>query len=205
MLLTGIWNEIWQAALAQSGLEWLALLANLAYVLLATLGNRWCWLFGGIGAIAMVIVLSQANLYSDALLNVYYIGMAVYGWITWKAYQTKNHVKIEQMSAKDHGLVFAVGTGLSLVFGLIFSQWNAAFPYVDGATTAFSFLATLLVAKRYLQNWIYWIVIDLVSIGVYYVKELYLVAFLFIVYTIMAVIGWYAWQRMIKIKNPSQE
>lgn len=204
MLDSAIWNEILTAAAAQSKLEWLALFTNLAYVILAARGNRWCWFFGFFGAIFTMIVVANFKLYSDAILQVYYIAAAVYGWFAWQSNDTEQgQVKVETMTLLQHGYVFLVGGVLTIAFGFFWSYFDAAFPFIDGATTAFAFLATLLVAQRYIENWLYWIVIDLAGIGVYYAKELYLFSFLFIIYTILAIVGWISWKRIMK-KTPAR-
>ena len=204
MFQEGFWQEILTAAASQSELEWVGTIANIVYVVLAARGNRWCWLFGGVGAIAFFVVLSQVRLFSDASLQVFYLAMAIYGWVNWNAHRARRHVSILRMNYKQHLWVIVIGCIAGALLGLFWVRFDAAFPWIDGFTTTFSILATILVARRFLENWLYWIAIDVVSIWVYLEKDLNLIALLFVLYCGIAMVGYYSWKRVL-IKNPDQE
>lgn len=205
MLLASIWSDIWNGLVAQSGLEWMALIANVLYVVLAAKRKRLCWLFGAIGAVTTGIVLVEVDLFSDAVLQAYYFAMAIYGWFAWQTEEQEVELEIKRMVGSDHLMVFAIALPATIAFGMFWKQFGAAFPYIDGATTAFSFLATWMVVKKYLENWVYWIVIDLVTIVIYWIKGLYLFSFLFVFFTIIAIWGYLAWRKALKQKTPARK
>lgn len=195
-------DQIWNAAAATSQLEWLATILSIAYVLLAAKGNPWCWPIGLVSVIITFIVYirPEVRLYSEATLQVYYMGMSIYGWIVWTkkkegTAEAESLLSIQRWTIKQH--LMAVGAGVVLLFllGSFWSWMGGALPYVDAFTTAFSIIATYMVAQKVIENWIYWIVIDTVSVFINWDRGLYLFAVLFIVYCIVAVFGLIEWRR----------
>lgn len=178
--------------------ELLATLLALAYVVLALRQSLWCWPAALASTLLFTHVMWQSALLSDALLQLYYAGMALYGWWRWR--------QLQQGSATSHGPVFEwpwqrhvlliVLTALAgLALGYFMAGYtHADFAYLDAQTTVFSVLATWLVARKLLSNWLYWVVIDAVSIYVYAEKHLYFLTGLFMLYTIIAVAGYFIWR-----------
>lgn len=183
-------------------LEWLAFIASILYTLLAAKSNIWCWWFGFLGAAFTLILCIQVRLFSESLLQVFYMAMAIYGWYTWKSLDRRQlKLPILQMHITHHLKVILAGVLLAIVMGYFFSHFGAALPYLDAFTTGFSFIATWLIAWRYLQNWLYWIAIDAVSIYIYVDRGLYLLAILFVVYTLLAIYGFYKWKKELTIET----
>lgn len=177
-------------------LEWFAFITSLLYTWLAAKENIWCWLFGGLGAAATLILCLQGLLYSEVILQAYYIAMAIYGWIHWSKSDPNLKKPVLRMSNSLHiKILFLGGIGL-FALGAFWKIWGAALPYLDAATTSFSILATWLIARKYLENWIYFILIDAVSIYLYASREMYLLAFLFIIYTFLATYGYFKWKHI---------
>ncbi len=180
--------------------EWIAFVSSLLYTILAAHRSIWCWGFGAIGSFFTLILCLQASLFSESILHVFYILAAVYGWYAW--HSDSNHgdkskvFTIQNMSGLLHFLIIAIGIILTLLLGRFWVQFGAALPYIDAFTTSFSFIATWLIAKRYLQNWLYWIIIDAVSVGVYYSRDMKLLSVLFFIYTFLAVYGYFKWKGM---------
>ena len=138
----------------------------------------------------------------ESALNVYYMAMAVYGWHQWTRGNTDGQaLSVRSMTARQHIIVIIAITVLCVVSGYLLSEHSsAAWPYVDSFTTWSSVITTYLVARKYLQNWLYWIVIDTVSIPLYIDRGLNLTALLFVAYVVIAVIGYFKWR-----DNLSQE
>lgn len=179
-------------------LEGFAFITSLLYTWLAAKENIWCWLFGGLGAGATLILCLQGLLYSEVILQIYYIVMAVYGWLQWSKSDKDLKKPVLRMSYVLHLKILILG-GIGLfALGAFWKLWGAALPYLDATTTSFSILATWLIARKYLENWIYFIVIDAISIYLYSSRGLLLLSFLFVLYTFLAAYGYFQWKLIWK-------
>lgn len=168
----------------------------LAYLLLAVRQIIWCWLAAFVSTLIYSGVFLQAQLYMDAALQVFYALMAIYGWSQWRhGGHADSALRISKRPMQWHGITLAVIVLTSLVSGFLLSRYtNAAFPYLDSFTTWASVIATWMVARKVLENWIYWIAIDSVSVYLYVHRGLYLTVILFILYVMIAVAGWQIWK-----------
>lgn len=183
---------------AQTPLDWIAVIAGLAYVWLAARDNNWCWLFSGISTAAWAYQsFFVYSLVSDASLQVFYFIMAGVGFWRWRrAGPSGASAPIKQMPLKEHLLVIGGSIVGGLLLGYGFSQvMTAAATYPDAITTVSSVLATFLLIGRRLENWLYWVVIDLAYVGIYYAQGALLFAVLMGLYTVMAVYGFLSWRR----------
>ena len=190
------------SALLEQLLEWspleaAAVVAAILYLLLAIRENIWCWLFAGISTAIYVFLFINARLYMESALNVFYFGMAIYGWSVWYFGRTPEHeLPVSVWPLRVH--VYAISTviALSLVSGYALSAYtDAAFPYVDSLTTWSAIWATFLVARKVLENWWYWLAIDAASIIIYWLRDLQLTSLLFVVYVVMIPFGLISWTR----------
>lgn len=179
-------------------LENLAALLSLIYVLLAAKGNIWCWPAALVSTAIYTWLFFDVNLLMDSGLQVYYIAMAIYGWFNWKKSQNQNQtqIQIKSWSKKQH-LIWITTLGLlTLTLGFIMANYTQAdFAYLDTLTTVFAVFATYLVAQRVLENWLYWIVIDAISVYLYTSKSLDTTSYLFIGYTLIAIWGYWQWRQ----------
>lgn len=175
-------------------LEWGAVLFNVLYVILAARRHVACWPVGMIGVFLAFFVYISARLYSDATLQVVYFGLSIYGWWHWTRSANSMVSGVKRMVPGLHVRILVVGLLAGLAMGWFWAFFQAALPYIDGLTTSFSLLTTWLVAQRYLENWLYWIVIDIVCIGVYADREIDAFVYLFIIYTLLAIWGWWSWR-----------
>ena len=201
-------NNVVSAAQAQSALEWIATITLIIYVILAARENIWCWAFGIVGTICSLIVYFQSKFFLDATLQVYYLVMSVYGWIMWQqkrsirqkngqtniAYNTESNLPITSRGFYWHLGIIALGFIVAYPLGLLSEYFGGTLPYIDALTTSFALIATYMVAKKILENWLYWIVIDLIAAWAYWTKSLELFTFLFLIYAIIAVYGWFSWR-----------
>lgn len=189
-------DEAWQGLLQSSPWELAAMLLALAYLLLAVRENIWCWAAAFISTLIYTGVFLKSQLYMDSALQIFYALMAIYGWSQWRHRENpEQELRISTRSLRWHGLVITVVVVASLGSGaLLDSYTNAAFPYLDSLTTWASVIATWMVARKVLENWIYWIVIDSLSVYLYVNRGLYLTVILFLLYVMIAFIGWHSWK-----------
>ena len=172
----------------------------MAYLLLAVRENVLCWLFAFLSAAIYTVLFWDVSLLMESALNVYYMAMAVYGWHQWTRGGTNGDdrphaLAVRSMSANQHVMVIAAIAGLTIVSGYLLSEHStAAWPYVDSFTTWASVITTFLVARKLLQNWLYWIVIDTVSVPLYIDRGLNLTALLFVAYLVIAMVGYFKWR-----------
>lgn len=172
----------------------------IAYLLLAVREKIACWYFAFASTAIYTVLFWDVSLLMESALNVYYMAMAVFGWYQWTrggangngATQT---LAIQTMSHRQHVMVIGIIAALTVISGNLLSEYSsAAWPYVDSFTTWASVITTYLVARKYLQNWLYWIVIDAVSIPLYIDRGLNLTALLFACYIVIAVFGYLGWR-----------
>jgi nicotinamide mononucleotide transporter len=178
-----------------SPLEIAAVVFAIAYLVFAIRQNVLCWPSALVSVILSLFVLYEARLYMDAALQVFYAAMAVYGWHQW-LYGGRDHsgVKVGSWPLHFHVIALVMIFAIGLALGWAMSHTEAAFPYTDSLTSVAAIVTTYMVARKILENWYYWFVIDAVSVYLYYARELYLFAGLFVTYLVLIVIGFRAWQ-----------
>jgi len=182
-----------------SPLEAVAALFAVLYLVLAIRESLWCWPAAFISSLLMLVVVFGARLYSEVALNVYYAAMAVYGWYQWHyGGRTRGaaELPISIWPLKMHALAVGGSLALSAAVGWLMSRYTqAAFPYLDGFLAVSSVVTTYLVARKILENWLYWLVIDGLWLYVYWQRELYLLVALTALYLVLVVIGLARWHR----------
>jgi len=180
----------------QQAWEALAVALAVAYLVLAIRQNAWCWAAAAASTLLYLFIMYDSRLYMQSLLQLYYLAMAAYGWYHWRHARTADgELPVTVWPLRYHG--FAIGAVLLLVWvsaGLLDRYSDGALPYVDAFTAWGAIVATFMVARKILENWLYWFVIDSVSIGLYLERELYFTAALFAAYLVMIVIGYRSWR-----------
>ena len=173
-------------------IESAAVFFSILYVILALKESIWCWGAAAISVILYIYICYTAQLYPETGLQVFYLFMAFYGYYQWN--KNDSILQIQQWTITKHLLILLIGAILTSLMGFYFSLYtNAALPLVDSFTTVFSVFATYMVAKKVLGNWLYWIVIDAVSVYLYFSRDLHLTSLLFMGYTIIAIFGYFSW------------
>ena len=179
-------------------IESVAVFFSILYVVLAVKENIWCWVAAGISVILYIYICFTAQLYPETGLQIFYLFMAFYGYYNWN--KNDGNLKIKQWTTSKHLLLILIGTIITFLMGFYFATYtNSKMPIVDSFTTVFAVFATYMVAKKILGNWLYWIVIDTVSVYLYFSRDLHLTSLLFIVYTIIAIFGYFSWIKKMKI------
>jgi nicotinamide mononucleotide transporter len=184
---------------AMSPLEAVAVAFGLLYLVLAIRQSVWCWVAALISVLLSLVLFWQSRLYSESALQVFYAVMAVYGWQQWRrgggGRAAESELPVGVWPLRAH--VAAIGGTLAATaaVGWALSKTNAAFPYLDSFTSIGAVVTTYMVARKLLENWVYWLVIDGLSLYVYVARELYLYAALFVVYLVLVVLGFFRWRR----------
>jgi nicotinamide mononucleotide transporter len=178
-------------------IEAVASVCGLLCVWLTVRQNIWCWPVGLVMVTLYAWIFYQARLYSDVLLQLIYIVLQFYGWAQWlRGGPRESPLPVTRLTGSSLAIWLAVGgVGTALLGGLMARLTNAALPYWDAAITVLSLIAQYLLARKVLENWLFWITVDVLAIGVYAVKELYLTAVLYAVFLVLATWGWIAWRQ----------
>ena len=178
-------------------LELIAVGLAVAYLVLAIRQNIWCWVCAAISTGIYVALFLDARLYMESVLNAFYFAMAIYGWISWRqGGERQTELPVVCWPSSRHGKALAIIVTSSLLTGWCLSRWtDAVYPYVDSMTTFAAIWATFLVARKVLENWWYWLLIDSASIFIYWDRELQLTSVLFLVYVCMIPVGYLSWRR----------
>ena len=176
-------------------LEALAVFFAVSYLLLAMKQNILCWYAAFFSTLIYTYLYWDVSLYMESILNIYYLLMAIYGWIKWNNKQSINDLPIKEWDLKKHIFLIFLIFLFSLISGLLLINTDAVRPYLDSFTTWGSVLTTYLVTQKILSNWLYWIIINSVGIFLYIDKEVYLTALLLLSYQIISIFGYIKWRK----------
>jgi nicotinamide mononucleotide transporter len=195
LLMSEILNTIVSQFYQNSLLELVAVVFAIVYLLLAVKENILCWPAALISTIIFLCIFWQVKLYMESGLQLYYIAMAVYGWFQWKkAGSEEGPLLVSTWSLRKHLLALGAIVLATLISGSLLQQGtDARLPFLDSFTTWASVVTTFMVARKVLENWIYWLIIDSVSIFLYLDRELYFIALLFAMYIVIIFFGWFSW------------
>ena len=182
-------------------IEWTAVFSNLLFIILIIKEFRIGWIFGILGSALSVALFISAKLYSESILYLFYVGMGVYGWLSWKGGNGKN-LPISEWKLTRHIKLFGAFILISFGLGYAFKyQTDAELPFADAFSTAFSFLATYLEAKKVLSAWIYWFFLNAFSVWLYQTRGLEVYALLMVLYALLSVIGYRQWRKSYQASN----
>ncbi len=192
-----------------SWLEFVGTLFNLACVILVARRNILTWPIGLVAVVLFGVLFYQINLYADVLEQVYYLITGVVGWYMWASVKHKDRadkkVLVTTNSLKTNLLWVSGITAVSVVASWALSQVHiwipavfpepASLPAIDATTTVMSFAAQFLMMQRKLENWILWIIVDVVAVWLYWYKEVPFVALLYLIFLFNAIYGYISWKR----------
>jgi nicotinamide mononucleotide transporter len=186
-------------------LEAAAALFGVAAVWLTTRENVWCWPLGLVNVALSGVVFYEARLYADAGLQVVYIALCLYGWYQWlHGGPEKGTLGVSRTPAAWLVGLAALGVATAGLLGLALrSLTDASLPFWDSSTAAFSLVAQAMQARKWIENWPIWIAVDLVYVGMYVYKELFIMAALYLIFLGLAVMGLRQWSRSIARTRPA--
>ncbi|TPD55198.1 MAG: nicotinamide riboside transporter PnuC [Thalassolituus maritimus] len=187
--------------------ETTAVLLGVAYLVLAMRQSQWCW-YAAFGSTAIFSWLFfDVSLVMESALNVYYLAMAVYGWLAWRNGSPESpDLPVQRWGIQQHGIAIGGVVLISLISGwLLTNNTNAALPYLDSFTTWGAVLTTWMVTRKILENWLYWVVINAAAIYLYIDRGLYLTAVLMAFYVVLAVGGYLLWRRDYQAQQASPQ
>jgi len=174
--------------------EAIAVAAGLVYVVLILRRNRWGWVAGALSSSIYIVIAARARLPMQSLLQMYYVGMAVYGWFSWKRNAEQEEGRIFRWPLLRHLLVALVILVASAASARVLAaETRAAWPLLDSLATWISLVATWLLARSVLENWVYWIAADLIMVGLFLQQGLQFTAGLFVAYIIVSGLGLRSW------------
>ena len=189
-----------------SYVEFVGTILYLLSVWLISRRNILTWPVGIISVLLYMVLFYQIRLYSDAMEQVYYLGASVYGWWYWsRSRQVKYAITDVSYSSRRAMVTWLIVTAtFSVVLGAIMSRvhgWApgvfpeaASYPYLDALTTVMSLVAMWLMARKHIESWIYWIVVDVIGIWLYFVKDVRFISLLYVVLLVLAVRGLFDWR-----------
>ncbi len=183
-------------------LEIIGTLVGLVYLWLEYKASIWLWLASVIMPAVYLVIYYQAGLYADFGINVYYLLIAIYGIWLWLGGGTENHKRELPITTTPKGMWWKMGLFSMAIFFLIafvlvrFTDSNV--PWMDSFTTSLSIVAMWMLARKYVEQWLIWILVDAVSAGLYIYKELYFTAGLYALYAIIAYFGYREWRRLMQ-------
>ena len=182
-------------------IELLGTILGILYIFFSIKQNILTWPTGLLASALYVIVFFNSKLYADMGLQVYYVIISIYGWYFWlqgKKNKGSNHVPIQRVSKQLWIKLSVICILIYFVILLLLNFTDSDIAHLDSLTTAFSIVATWMLARKYLEHWLIWIFVDLFSSGMYVYKNLWPTVILFLVYTVMAYVGYKEWKKDYK-------
>lgn len=204
--MSEIGAQITAAWLAMSPWELVAVTLAIAYLILAVRQNSLCWYCAFASTAIYTALFWNVQLVMESALNVYYMAMAGYGWWQWRhGGKDDSELPVRRWRFKQHALTLAGIAAVTAISGSLLSRYTeAAWPFLDSFTTWASVITTYMVARKILENWLYWMVINSTSIFLFIDRGLYLTALLLVSYLIISVFGLINWQKDYRQQSPSR-
>jgi nicotinamide mononucleotide transporter len=188
---------------AWSAPELVAVMLALAYLVLAARQNIWCWPCAFVSTAIYFGLFLDRQLYQQSLLQIFYLVMAVYGFWHWRhGARGRRELPVSTWPRRRHLQAAAAVAVLTVVTGWLEARYtDAPLPYLDAFTAWGSVVTTWMVARKVLENWLYWLVVDSVLVYVYFVSSLPATALLFVVYLGIVIAGYFSWRRTLRLQT----
>lgn len=181
----------------QSLLEIVGVITGILCVYLAAKNNIWNWPIAIVSVGIYIVIFLEAKLYADTGLQVYFLAMNIYGWWFWSRKPTDApKVPVKRISKIEILLsLLGIAVFTALIGFFLYHKTDAAFPFVDSFCTACSLVAQIFLARKVVENWLIWIFVDMIYVGVYLAKGLHLTAGMYALYIYIALMGYLAWRK----------
>lgn len=182
-------------------LEIIGAVIGLIYLYLEYKANRWLWLFGVIMPVVYIVIFYQSKFYADMGINIYYFFASIWGWMVWTK-KKKNSAKNGKISHTPTRFIVPLTLAGIAIFTLIafilVNYTDSPVPYGDAFTTALSIIAMWMLAFKYIEQWGLWFLVNSISCGLYFWKDLHYTSGLFAIYAVISIFGYFKWKRMMK-------
>jgi nicotinamide mononucleotide transporter len=181
--------------------ELIGALLGIAMVLCNMRQIHWGWPLAFASSLLYVLVFAGSKLYGEASLQIFFAATAIWGWLQWLRGKAADGqaLRVQQLSSSLTIKLIAISLISTGAIGLFLRQFtDTDVPWLDAVPTALSLVATYLLGKKYIENWPLWIVINMLSMGLFAYKGLWLTVGLYAVFAMMAVLGWQAWRVHLK-------
>jgi nicotinamide mononucleotide transporter len=199
LLQSAFWQHIADQFRETSWLEWIGTVSGFACVYLAAKQHMLNWPVSIVSVVAYAVLFYDYQLFGDAVLQIYFLSTAIYGWYYWIKRKQEHEKPIVSLSKKEFALAVGGIAVLSVLLGMFLDHFTPTnVPYADGFCTAMSFVAQYLMTRKVLQNWILWIVVDACYVPLYIYKDLYLTAVLYTLFLAIAAMGYLDWKKTWK-------
>ncbi|TDQ09391.1 nicotinamide riboside transporter PnuC [Pedobacter metabolipauper] len=182
-------------------LEWFGVFTGILCVWLAAKNNIYSWPVAIISVIIYIFIFFEAKLYADMGLQFYFFFMNVYGWYFWSRERNNPGLSRPVATITKNEIVFSIVgiVAFTLLLGFFLnSKTDASFPYIDSFCTACSLMAQIFLARKVMQNWLIWIFVDIIYVGVYVSKDLYATAIMYALYIYIATVGYLEWRKIYR-------
>ena len=208
---TTLFQEIIEYGSEISLLEFSGLVFGLLCVYFLIKQNIFTWFCGIVYVLISFVIFWQTKLYGDFLLHIVFLCLNIYGWIEWsKGKRPEEKIHVTTLTMKNSIITLLLSMVGILIFaqlliygpGLIRDMQPASLPYWDSATSVLSIAGMWLTARKKLENWYYWLVVDILATGIYFYKGIYFYSLLYFIYIGMAISGYLSWKQSMQIKTP---
>jgi nicotinamide mononucleotide transporter len=181
----------------QSLLETIGVITGILCVYLAAKNNIWNWTIAIVSVGIYIVIFLEAKLYADTGLQVYFLAMNIYGWWFWSRKPADApKVPVKRISKTEILLsLLGIAVFTALIGFFLYHKTDAAFPFIDSFCTACSLVAQIFLARKVVENWLIWIFVDIIYVGVYLAKGLHLTAGMYALYIYIALLGYLAWRK----------
>lgn len=197
-----VFEKTYNILLSTSIWEWMAVLSGIIYVILISFKKIAAWFFAIVSSALYIYLCYISRLYLDTGLQTFFLVMGLYGWYEWTEDSKDNIEPIVRWPLKYHIINILGSTVLMLLLGYLFDTFTDQMnPYADAFASVFSLAATFMVTRKVLENWVYWITVNLVNIYLFSSRELNLTGAVYAIYAIIAVFGLINWIRLYKAQT----
>ena len=183
-----------------STIEIIAVIISIIGVTLTIKRQMWCWFFNFIAFVLYAYIFYEYKLYGETILQFIFIVMNLYGFYHWRKGKVEEHtIRIEKSNAPTLVMQMVLASIAGLLFGLGLHYFtDASLPILDAQLAAFSLLATYWTTQKYIATWVLWVIVDIVYVGMFFYKSIYLTAGLYAVFIGLAILGWKQWNAVKK-------
>lgn len=195
-------------------LEYFGVISGLVYLLLEIRQHRAMWVVGFLTSLLYVFVFFFSKIYADMGLNMYYVAISIYGFWKWTR-QSKNNDKTKEQPANNcilyrHitirlflGVLLAILCLYGLIYFILYHFTDSPIPMGDAFTTAVGIVATWMLARRIIEHWVFWVIVNFASVYLFYLRGLYPTMFLYLCYAVLAIAGYFTWKKKGILKDDS--